>query len=126
MLFNQETGSFHDAEVYIERPCPSGFYLDIAWTDKDGIKIKATKLIYFKNDVSICSSETLFQVDYTFNLMSIYFPILYKAENKSEIKKAISKTIIEMAKNYRTENRSMIEHLEFVYDDDRIYIDIRV
>ncbi len=105
---------------------PSTFNLDIIWTDEFGITLKSTSSILFENVLSICRSEILFQVDYIFDLMSRYFPILNKIEDKSEIKKAISRTIIEMAKAYNTENRSIVEHLKFVYNDDTVYINIRI
>lgn len=105
---------------------PSVYILDIIWTDELGITLKATSSILFQNVLSICRDEDLFQVDYIFDLMSHYFPVLNKMEDKSEIKKSISKSILEMAKAYNTENGITAKHLKFVYNDDTILIDIQI
>lgn len=104
------------------------FNLDIIWTDEFGITLKASTRILFQNVLSICRDENLFQVDYTFDLMAHYFPIFnkIKIDDKLEIKIAISKAIIEMAKCYNTENRSTIKHLKFVLGDDTVCINIRI
>lgn len=111
------------------KPSPSVFCIDIKWTARDDIDFVITKSIYFRNDVSICNDDILFQVDYNFDLMMTYCPIFIdKMDNTQiqEIKRAISKTIIEMAKCYNTENRSTIEHLKFVFGNDTVCINVRI
>lgn len=127
LIFDDQLREFQDIKLHpIERSAPSGFYLDIIWTDKSDITLKATKQVYFKNDLSVCRDMDLYQSDCIFDQMSVYFPILNKMDDKSEIKKSISKSILEMAKSYNTENRITTKHLKFVYDDNTILINIRI
>ncbi len=88
--------------------CPSTFYLDIIWTDEDGIRLKTTKGVHFNNVVYLCSYGTdLFQSDSNFDLMSHYFRILNKMEEKDkmQIKRAISNTICSISKKYLSQNK---------------------
>lgn len=81
-------------EVYPISKCElAGFYLDIRWTDKLGITLKATKKLYFKDHWSEYNDTNIFQNSCIIEQMSDYFPILNKMVDKSNIKKAISKAV---------------------------------